>query len=108
MSKGVEVEKFVACLGTNETTSLLLGIWHRDGVAGSSGKEVREFRVMNARLWGPDLQVVGARSECALMCVLPLPWNDYTAENPCLLGLYLGAPGDRRAAARPFSFSQKA
>lgn len=37
--------------------------------AGSSGKEVGVFKVMSAKLWGPDLQT----GKYALMCILSVP-----------------------------------
>lgn len=69
----MEAEKHAAHLGATDITSLIPGTWHRNGVAGSADTEVA---------WHPELQVIGPGSKCALMCILPLPWSGYSAENP--------------------------
>lgn len=69
----MEAEKQVAHSGTNDVTSLIPGMWHRDGVTDSAGKEVA---------WCPELQVIGPGSKYALMCIPALAWSDHPAENP--------------------------
>lgn len=88
----MQAEKHLACSGTNEVTSLIPGVQHREGVAGSPGKEVAALRARGAGLWGPDVQVIGTRNKYALMCIPPAP-GAMMLQNPHLLGLPCGTPG---------------
>lgn len=92
MGQSVEVENFVACLGTNEVSGLLAGAWHREGQ-----QVLLEKRVARLESQGPGFGVQTCRVlELEANVCPPIASSNYTAENT-VPWVIAWSPRDRRA-----------